>query len=98
MLIERNNILQKYAKNTKEKGEMYYIYNISENEKNSYNLSNCTIGKSNEVITKQVEDLPEDATLGSVLREQNGTFILDVETTKAVGKEINQMIFHHMVP
>lgn len=92
MLTERNNILQKYAENTKEAGEMYYIYNISENEKNSYNLSNCTAKKSNEVITKQIEELPEGVRLGSVLREQNGSFILDVEATKIVGEEINQMI------
>lgn len=92
MLTERNNILQKYAENTKETGEMYYIYNISENEKNSYNLSNCTAKKSNEVITKQIEELPEGVRLGSVLREQNGSFILDVEATKIVGEEINQMI------
>lgn len=92
MLTERNNILQKYAENTKETGEMYYIYNISENEKNSYNLSNCTAKKSNEVITKQIEELPEGVRLGSVLREQNGSFILDVEATKTVGEEINQMI------
>ena len=92
MLTERNNILQKYAENTKEFGEMYYIYNISENEKNSYNLSNCTAKKSNEVITKQIEELPEGVRLGSVLREQNGSFILDVEATKTVGEEINQMI------
>ena len=92
MLTERNNILQKYAENTKEAGEMYYIYNISENQKNSYNLSNCTVEKSNEVITKQIEELPEGVRLGSVLREQNGSFILDVEATKIVGEEINQMI------
>ena len=92
MLTERNNILQKYAENTKETGEMYYIYNISENKKNSYNLSNCTVEKSNEVITKQIEELPEGVRLGSVLREQNGSFILDVEATKIVGEEINQMI------
>ncbi len=92
MLTERNNILQKYAENTKESGEMYYIYNISENEKNSYNLSNCITEKSNEVITKQIEELPEGAGPGSVLREQNGSFILDVEATETVGEEINQMI------
>ena len=34
MLKERANILQDYAENTKEAGEMYYIYNVSENEKN----------------------------------------------------------------
>ena len=36
--------------------------------------------------------MPEGVRLGSVLREQNGSFILDVEATKIVGEEINQMI------
>ena len=29
MLKERSNILQNYAENTREAGEMYYIYNVS---------------------------------------------------------------------
>ena len=53
MLKERNNILQKYAENTKESGEMYYIYNTNTNENNSYNLCICKPDKSQEVITKK---------------------------------------------
>lgn len=92
MLIKRNNILQNYAKNTKKVGEMYYIYDTSTNEKNSYNLCICEHGRSNEVVTKGIEELPEGACLGSVLRKQDEKFILDIESTKAVGKEINMMI------
>ena len=92
MLIERNNILQKYAENTKEKGEMYYIYNISTSEKNSYNISILKENQSNEVITKSIEELPEESSLGSVLRKQGNNFILDVETTRKVQEEINNMI------
>ena len=92
MLKERNSILQNYADNTKEKGEMYYIYNRNENKKNSYNLCNCKAEKSHEVITKQIEELPEDANLGSVLRKQDDKFVLDTDATKFVEKEINMMI------
>lgn len=92
MLKERNSILQNYADNTKEKGEMYYIYNTNENKKNSYNLCNCRAEKSHEVITKQIEELPEDANLGSVLRKQNDKFVVDTEATKIIEKEINMMI------
>lgn len=92
MLKERNSILQNYADNTKEKGEMYYIYNRNENKKNSYNLCNCKAEKSHEVITKQIEEIPEDANLGSVLRKQDDKFVLDTDATKFIEKEINMMI------
>lgn len=92
MLVERNNILQNYVKNTKEVGEMYYIYNASKNEINSYNLCSCKVGQSHEIITKSIEELPKGANLGSVLRKQGENFILDIEATKIVGEEINMMI------
>lgn len=91
MLIERTNILQKYAEDTKEMGEILYIYNNA-SEENSYNLCSGDIAKSHEVITKKIEDLPTNITLGSVLRKHNDKFILDMDATKFVGKEINNMI------
>lgn len=92
MISQRNDILQNYAENTKEAGDMYYIYNTSENEKNSYNLCICKSEKSHEVVTKSIEELPEGAGLGSVLRKQGENFTLDSNATKSVGKEINNMI------
>ncbi len=92
MLTERAEILQKYGENTKEKGEMYYIYDINSDDMNSYNLCICNSKKSHEVITKQIQDLPNGATLGSVLRKQDMVFVLDQDATKHVGKEINTMI------
>lgn len=92
MLIQRRNILQSYAENLKESGEMYYIYNTSSNEINSYNLCSCNTKKNHEVITKQVKELPKGTELGSVLIKQGEKFIMDAEATKAVGKQINMMI------
>lgn len=92
MLIERSNILQNYAKNTKAEGEMYYIYNVSTNDDKSYNLCVYSNDRSNGIITKKIEELPQGATLGSVLRKKEKDFILDEEGTKNVGKEINNMI------
>ncbi len=92
MLIQRAEILQKYSESTKEKGEMYYIYDINSNDSNSFNLCICAPEKSHEVITKQKEELPEDVSLGSVLRKQDTGFVLDIEGTKYVGREINTMI------
>ena len=92
MLILRNNILQKYADDTKELGDMYYIYNTSENEKNAYNICIYNQNTNNKIITKEIEKLPEGATLGSVLRKLNEKFILDTEAAKKVAQEINIMI------
>lgn len=92
MLTERNNILQNYAGNTEKDGEMYYIYNTSTNERNSFDLCSCKLEKSHEVITKQIEELPEGANLGSVLRKRDEKFVLDIEATENVGEEINKMI------
>ena len=89
MLLSRRKILQEYAKNSKE--EMYYIYNQSTNEKNSYNLCICNEGKSHNVITKKIEELPNGAELGSVLRLKNDKFVLDKEATIKVQQEISEM-------
>ena len=90
MLKERANILQDYAENTKEAGEMYYIYNVSENEKNSYNISKTD--KSHKILTLSIDELPKGTQLGSVLRKQGDKFILDANATRIVGKRIDEMI------
>ena len=90
MLKERANILQDYAENTKEAGEMYYIYNVSENEKNSYNISKTD--KNHKILTLSIDELPKETQLGSVLRKQGDKFILDANATRIVGKRINEMI------
>ena len=92
MLTERNNILQNYARNTEEDGEIYYIYNTSTNQRNSFDLCSCKEEKSHEVITKQIDELPAGSKLGSVLRKQGENFELDLDATKVVGEEINKMI------
>ena len=90
MLLERANILQNYALKTKDKGEMYYIYNT--NEKNEYNMCICEPSKSNKVITKKIEDLPKGTSLGSVLRKQGDNFILEKEDTQIIKNQISNMI------
>lgn len=92
MLLERTNILQNYALKTKDKGEMYYIYDIDNDGKNTYNLCICEPSKSHKVITKKIEDLPEDARLGSVLRKKGEEFVLEKEDTRVIENQINSMI------
>lgn len=91
MLLERANILKDYANNVKD--DMYYIYNNS-NEENSYNL--CSCNKNHEVITKTIEELPDGSKLGSILRKKDDIYILDVNSTKIVGKRINNMIIKNI--
>ncbi len=97
MLLERANILQDYASKTKEKGEMYYIYNKNSNNPNAYNLYVCDPSKSHEVITKNIEELPQGVHLGNVLRKHGKNFILEKQDTQLVENQINKMIKEKML-
>lgn len=89
MLVERNNILQNYAKNINDADDIFYIYSINSNNKNSYNLYNC---RTNDIVTKSIDDLPNGSELGSILSYKSGSFILDNEATEMLGNEIVSMI------
>lgn len=84
MLKERRKILEIYAKNTAEKGEMYYIYN----RESGFNLTDCSTGKSSIVLKMSESELPEGATLGSVLRKEGNKFVLDEKATEEVKRAI----------
>lgn len=88
MLLERNEILQKYAENTLDKGNMYYIYD----KKDLYLATLCKGKNSHEVIKISKEELPENATIGSVLRLKNQNYVLDRETTDFVKDELENCI------
>lgn len=88
MLIERNNILQNYAQNINKNNDIFYIYDISHNQKNSYNLYNC---KTNEIITQNIADLPTGSTLGNILTKKSNNLILDTDATKNIENELNNM-------
>lgn len=89
MLVERNNILQNYAKNINNADDIFYIYSINSNNKNSYNLYNC---RTNDIVTKSIDDLPNGSELGSILSYKSGSFILDNEATEMLRNEIVSMI------
>lgn len=76
MLSQRSEILQKYSENTREKGEMYYIYDMNSNNRNSFNLCICEPGKSHEVITKQKEELPEGVTVRKCVKKTRYRFYI----------------------
>ncbi len=87
MNIERRNILENYAKETADKGTMYYIYDKSAN---SYLATICEEGQSHEIINLTEADLPQEAGIDSVLRMRDGKYILDNEATECVKKEISE--------
>lgn len=88
MYTERTHILNNYAKQTIDKGTMYYIYDKNSKMAEGYNLCICEEGKSHIVIEKSKEELPSGAKIGSVLRTIDDEFILDEEATKAISQEI----------
>ena len=92
MHLERNNILNSYAKDTKEKGTMYYIYSQSSKNVNQYNLCICEEGKSHDIIEVNESNLPANAGVDCVLRIKNGEYILDTKATKEIEKEVEAMV------
>lgn len=91
MLIKRANILNNYAKNTKDKGEMYYIYSKNSKSENSYNICICEEDKSNIVIEKSKEELPDGAKIGSVLRKNGDKFVIDEKANIIISEKIERM-------
>ena len=92
MLLERIDILNNYAKETVEKGNMYFIYDKNSMDENKYNMCLCNENDIYKVIEINKNNLPEEAGLNSVLRENNGKYILDNKSTEELSVKINEMI------
>lgn len=91
MYVERNKILSNYAKENQDKGVLYYIYNKVQ-DANAYCLSICEENKSNVVIEANKEELPEGVSVDTVLRQENGKYIVDTRATFIVRKQIQEMV------
>lgn len=91
MYIERAHILNTYAKQTSDKGKMYYIYDKNSKMPNGYNLCICEEGNSHTIIEKNKNDLPNGVKIGSVLRKSENDFILDEKATKEISQKIYKM-------
>lgn len=93
MLIARSSLLQEYAKDTSDKGTMYYIYDYSED---IFLLTICEKEKSNKVIKIPKEELPKEAKIDCILRIKNGKYELDKEATEIIknkmSEEFNRLI------
>lgn len=91
MYIERANILNNYAKQTRDKGQMYYIYDKNSKLENGLNLCICENGQSHTVIETSINELPSGVKVGSVLRKQGNSYVLDNEATKDIAESIDKM-------
>ena len=80
MNLERNEILNNYAKQTSNKGQMYYIYSKSPQKLDTYNMCICEEGKSHNVIEINKQELPYGAEIGSVIRKKEEKYTLDYES------------------
>ena len=91
MNLERNEILNNYAKQTSNKGQMYYIYSKSSQKLDTYNMCICEEGKSHNVIEINKQDLPYGAEIGSVIRKKEEKYTLDYEATKEISEELSKL-------
>lgn len=91
MYIERSKILNDYAKQTIDKGQMYYIYDKNSKLEYVYNLCICEDEKSHIIIEANRNILPNDAKMGSILRKLKDSYTLDNEATKDISERIEKM-------
>lgn len=52
----------------------------------------CENRKTGKMITIHKSDLPENIKEGSILKYENGTYILDIESTKKEQEEIKNLV------
>ena len=92
LIVERNNLLNNYAKDTIEKGPMFFIYSKNSSNDNAFNL--CAYGEetNSSVITIQESELPSGAGVDSVLRLENENYIRDKKATEHISNELQKII------
>lgn len=88
--IRRNDIINNYSKEHSEQGELYYVYN--KRSDNTYGIVSHKNGESGINIGVKESVMPKGAGVDSVLRMQNGKFVLDVQATEELQTELTEMI------
>lgn len=88
--VQRCDIITNYSIQNSEKGEFYYVYNKGED--NKYGLvmhKNENMGAD---IWINESDLPEGVGVDCVLRQRNGKFVIDKESTYDIQKRLSNMM------
>lgn len=92
LLVERNNLLNNYAKDTFEKGSMFFVYSKNSSDMNAFNLCAFGEGVNSTVIVVKENELPTGAGVDSVLRLEKGDYILDEKATEYISNELQKLI------
>lgn len=78
----RDEILANYAQNTKEKGDLFFVFNKVKGT-DEYRI--IQMGENtNKTITVEKSKLPNDTKLNYVMRLENGKYTLDTEGTNEI--------------
>lgn len=88
--VQRCDIITNYSIQNSEKGEFYYVY--SKGEDNKYGLVMHKNEKSGADIWINESELPEGVGVDCVLRQENGKFVLDKESTYDIQKRLSNMM------
>lgn len=82
----RDEILENYAQNTKEKGDLFFVFN---KVKGSDEYRIIQMGENtNKTITVEKSKLPNDTKINHVMRLENGKYTLDTEGTNEIINKI----------
>lgn len=82
----RDEILKDYAKNTTEKGDLYFIFNKIKGT-DDYRIIQMGVN-TDKTIKVNSDELPKESQLNQVIRLKDGKFEIDKEGTKNVLNEI----------
>lgn len=85
-----DEILAEYASKTKDKGSLYFISSKSKKAEDVYTVYHYENGEEKSIRLTE-KDLPRNAGVNSVLRMENGEYVLDEQTTESIIKEITEM-------
>ena len=84
----RNEALTEYSKNTTEEGALYFVLDKVQG-KDTYKIWKFNNGKRTQSEMSKA-DLPEDASVNSVLRMENNNLVTDNEATATIINEIKE--------
>lgn len=89
MELKMDEILKQYAKETAEKGDLYFIVEKTKAE-NTYTTYKYELDDDS-VLKIQEDELPQGATVNTVLRKTDEKYIIDEEATIELENRINNM-------
>ena len=90
MELKMDEILKQYAKETAEKGDLYFIVEKTKAE-NTYTTYKYELDDDS-VLKIQEDELPQGATVNTVLRKTDEKYIIDEEATRELENRITNVM------